>query len=65
MTEEYKPCPVCGDGGDSYVDITLPTSCDGIEYVVCQCCGLRVVEDMWNEIPRGWELCGENWRNKV
>jgi len=47
---ELKPCPCCIDYKEQ--DLSMPTSEDGIEYVVCQLCGLRVDAESWNEIPR-------------
>lgn len=46
---QYKPCPVCDETEDNF---TQPFDQNGIDYVVCQGCGLRVDEDSWNFLPR-------------
>lgn len=52
MSEELKPCPCCKYCDPAH-DLTMPTSvADGIEYVVCQLCGLRVDAESWNLLPR-------------
>ena len=48
--EALKPCPCC-IGHEQ--DLTEPHDVNmGIEYVVCQLCGLRVDREGWNLIPR-------------
>ena len=57
MTDQLKPCPCCIDAEEQ--DLSMPTACDGIEYVVCQLCGLRVDAESWDyltRIPEGFAL---------
>jgi len=50
--ESLKPCPCCPDC-DPELDLTEPHDVGmGIDYVVCQLCGLRADREGWNSIPR-------------
>ena len=50
FSEPLKPCPCCIDHEQ---DLTQPHDVNmGIDYIVCQLCGLRVDRESWNLIPR-------------